>query len=141
MGEFRVELTDSFTAVSGSVAQAVVPVDVRELVVESGGCRLLRRRQLACAPACGAGMTCGEGGRCLRYPDNLNAGTVSIGGLRGRVRMQPDPAGKRYFSTGLPHPGFTDGANIQLHASGGEVPAFSLAGRGLPALAPAATFR
>jgi hypothetical protein len=135
VGEFRVERTDSFTAVSGSVAEAVVPVDVRELVVESGGCRLLRKRQLICTPTCGAGMTCGEGGRCIRYPDNLDAGTVRIAGLALPVKMQPDPAGRRYFTTGLPHPGFAEGADIQLHASGADVPAFSLAGQGVRALA------
>jgi hypothetical protein len=134
VGEFRVELTESFTAVSGSVAEAVVPVDLRELVVESGGCRLLRKRQLICNPACSAGMTCGEAGRCIRYPDNLDAGTVRIGGLARPVKMQPDPAGRRYFTTGLPHPGFADGANIQLQASGAAVPPFSLAGQGVRAL-------
>ena len=137
VGEFRVELTASFTAVSGNIAEAVVPGDVRELVAESGGCRLLRKRQLTCVSGCGAGMTCGEGGRCLSYPDNLDAGTVRIGGLVRPVQMRPDPAGRRYFATGLPHPGFADGANIQLQASGAaRVPPFSLAGRGIAALVP-----
>jgi hypothetical protein len=138
VGQFRIELTEGFTAISGNIAEAVVPGDVREQVAEIGGCRLLRKRQLSCVPGCRAGMTCSEGGRCIPYPDNLDAGTVRIGGLVRPVQMRPDPAGRRYFATGLPHPGFTDGANIQLHASGAAgLSPFSLAGRGIAALVPA----
>jgi hypothetical protein len=131
VGEFRVERTEHFTAVSGSVAEAVVPGDVPELVEAAGGCRLLRQRLLTCDPGCGPGMTCGEGGRCARYPDNLDAGTVTLEGLRCPVAMRPDPAGRRYWDTRLPHPGFEPDARIQLTASGGALPAFTLAGAGV----------
>jgi hypothetical protein len=128
LGEFRVDLTAHYTAVSGSIAQAVVPGDVREVAETSGGCRLLRRRLLACPQPCGPGMTCGEAGRCLPYPDNLDAGTVTLAGLARPVKMQPDPTGRRYWDTTLPHPGYRAGANIRLQASGGELPAFTLGG-------------
>jgi hypothetical protein len=120
--------------VSGSIAEAPVPVDVRELVAASGACRLLRRRVLACDPVCTAGMTCGEAGRCRRYPDNLDAGTVGVTGLRCQVQMRPDPVSRRYFDTSLPHPGFAPGADIRLRASGAALPPFSLAGWGVAPL-------
>jgi hypothetical protein len=135
VGEFVVELGERYTAVSGGIAEAPVPVDVREVVAEAGSCRLLRRRQLACVPACGAGMTCADGGRCLRYPDNLDAGTVEVKGLRCQVQMRPDPTARRYSNTTLPHPGYTPGASIHLAATGADVPAFSLVGWGVVALA------
>jgi hypothetical protein len=135
VGEFLVEMGERYTAVSGGIAEAPVPADVREVIAEAGGCRLLRRRQLACFPACGAGMTCGDGGRCLRYPENLDAGTVEVKGLRCQVQMRPDPTARRYSNTTLPHPGYTPGASIHLAATGADVPAFSLVGWGVAALA------
>jgi hypothetical protein len=135
IGEFRVERSERFTAVSGSVAEAVVPGDVPELVEEAAGCRLLRRRRLACDPACGSGQTCGEGGRCVRYPDNLDAGTVTVEGLLCPVSMRPDPTGRRYWDTTLPHPALEPGARIHLAASGGDLPPFSLSGQGVAPLA------
>ena len=128
VGEFLVERAERFTAVSGSIAEAAVPGDVRELVEEVGGCRLLRRRLLACFPACAGGMTCGEWGRCVRYPDNLDAGTVGGEGLRCPVRCAPTlpPAGTgtrrcliRLSSRGPP---FTS------PRAGARCPAFSLVG-------------
>jgi hypothetical protein len=138
VGEFRVELGASFTAVSGSIAAGVVPGDLRETVAEAAGCRLLRKRRLACIPACAAEMTCGEAGACIPYPANLGAGAVTIAGLARAVKMNPDPTGKRYWDTTLPHPGFAPAADIRLAAAGGELPAFALAGWGVTALeAPA----
>ena len=134
VGEFQVELAQHFTAVSGSIAEAPLPTDVREVVVESGPCRLLRRRVLDCDPACTAGMTCAEAGRCVRYPGNLDAGTVGVTGLRCQVQMHPDPVSQRYWDTNLPHPGYEPGASIGLHASGAAVPPFSLAGWGVAPL-------
>jgi hypothetical protein len=135
VGEFRVERAERFTGVSGSVAEAVVPGDVRELVEETAGCRLLRRRLLTCDPTCAPGMTCGDGGRCVRYPDNLDAGTVTLDGLLCPVTMRPDPTGCRYWDTTLPHPAFEAGAPIRLTASGGALPPFSLDGQGVSPLA------
>ena len=135
VGEFRIERTERFTGVSGSVAEAIVPGDLRELVAETAGCRLLRRRLLACDPTCAPGMTCGDGGRCVRYPDNLDAGTVTLDGLLCPVTMRPDPTGRRYWDSTLPHPAFEAGAPIRLTASGGALPPFALAGQGVSPLA------
>jgi hypothetical protein len=134
VGEFRVELGASFTAVSGSIAAGVVPGDVRDVVAEAAACRLLRKRRLACIPSCTTGFTCGEGGACIPYPENLGAGAVTVTGLARPVKMNPDPVGKRYWDTTLPHPGFEPAADIQLGAAGGELPPFALAGWGVTGL-------
>jgi hypothetical protein len=134
VGEVRIELGERATAVSGQIAAGVVPVQVREVVAEASGCRLLRRRQLFCDPPCAPDSTCGDNGRCLPYPDNLDAGTITVAGLARAVKMRPDPTGRRYWDTTLPHPGFHPGATIRLWASGAQLPPFSLGGFGVSPL-------
>jgi hypothetical protein len=133
VGEFQVQLGQTFTAVSGSVASGVVPVDVRDLVEARGECRLLRKRNLRCDPVCPQGMTCGEGGACLRYPENQGLGRVTVGGLARAVTMTPS-ALETYSETRLPHPGFAPGADIGLRTEGGALAPFALRGWGVAAL-------
>jgi len=149
VGEFKVQLEESFTAVSGAVAAGVVPGDVPALAMQEGDCRLVHRRNLFCDPACDATSTCGEGGRCIPYPAGLSAGTVSISGLAAPVTMMPGQIGRHYDYTKLPHPGFQPGAPVLLQASGGDVAPFVLQGQGVavvelatdrPALEPGKPF-
>jgi hypothetical protein len=135
IGEFKVQLEASFTAVHGVVAAGVVPGDVPELVTQEGDCRVVRRRNLFCNPACDGSSTCAEGGRCIPEPASLNAGTVSIRGLSAPVTMTPGQIGHHYDFTTLPHPGFQTGAPVLLWASGAEVAPFVLQGQGVAALA------
>jgi hypothetical protein len=120
--------------VGGAVAAGVAPEDVPELVTQEGDCRLLRRRNLFCNPACDSDSTCGEGGRCIPRPTGLDAGTVSITGLSAPVTMMPGQIGHHYDFVGLPHPGFQPGASVLLRASGAQVAPFTLQGRGVTAL-------
>jgi hypothetical protein len=131
VGEFRIQLEEHFTAVSGAVASSVEPRDIPEIVRQSGDCRLLRRRSLFCEPACPSDMTCGPDRRCLPRPVGRNAGTVGIAGLAAPVTMTPNQLGQRYDYTRLPHPGFQPGAEVTLWATGGEVGPFVLLGRGV----------
>jgi hypothetical protein len=78
VGDFRIQLEESFTAISGNVASGVLPGDVPVLVVQEGDCRLLRRRNLFCDPACDATSTCGEDRRCLPAPVGRSAGVFYI---------------------------------------------------------------
>ena len=55
-----------------------------------------------------------------------------MSGLLRPVKMEPDPAGRRYWDTNLPHPGFTPGANIHLRAAGAALAPFSLSGWASP---------
>ncbi|MDC0706938.1 hypothetical protein POL68_00480 [Stigmatella sp. ncwal1] len=135
-GQFTVELGDGSTSVQGRVLNGVVPSNVRQVEAQEGPCRLLRGRSLFCNPACGASQTCGEDGVCIPYPTPQDVGTVQIRGLKAALSLTPNSA-KFYFNGGssLPHPGFDAGAALTLEARGAEVPAFSLRGRGIQALA------
>ncbi|WPB75138.1 hypothetical protein KYC5002_39850 [Archangium violaceum] len=134
-GQFTVELGDGYTAVQGRVLSGVVPANVRQVEAQEGECRLLRGRTLFCEPACGASQTCGEGGVCIPYPTARNVGSVSVRGLKAELSLTPNSA-KFYSSsaTTLPHPGFDEGALIELVASGSEVETFTLRGQGVTAL-------
>jgi hypothetical protein len=134
VGDFKIQLEASFTAVGGAVASGVAPEDVPEMVSQEGDCRVLRRRNLFCNPPCGADTTCGEGGACIPRPTGLNAGTISITGLSAPVTMMPGQIGRHYDFVGLPPPGFQPGAAVLLQASGAEVAPFVLQGRGIAAL-------
>jgi hypothetical protein len=138
VGEFRVQLDESYTAVSGAVADGVVPGDVPELSTQSGGCRLLKRRNLFCNPRCQSDTTCGTQGQCVPYPAGRSAGTVTITGLARPAVMMPSALGKRYDDSKLPHPGFQPGASILLRAAGEELRAFALRGVGVGPVALAA---
>ncbi|HEX6274421.1 MAG TPA: hypothetical protein VFZ53_15370, partial [Polyangiaceae bacterium] len=137
-GTFTVELGDGFTAVMGSVRNAVTPSDVPELVEEAGSCTLFRARNLFCDPPCASGTTCGESLSCVASPSNQSVGTVGVTGLAVPLEMMPS-AVNTYTNPArpeLPHPGFSEGATIVLSASGaaGYSP-FELEGRGIAALA------
>ena len=135
VGEFRVDLTDSYTGIQGKVQDGVVPGNVPELVQTVGECRLYTARVLFCDPACGSDATCGDNGTCVPYPASHSVGTVTVGGLMEAVEMTSTAPGHFYTNSGsLPHPGFATGAHIKLSASGGDYEAFELGGFGVAAL-------
>lgn len=135
VGEFRLEAGDGFTAFSGHVATAVVPIHVPRELLRAGDCRLLERRDLDCQPACSSEQTCGERGACIPYPTRVSVGQVSLRGLARPLELGPSNPGNRYFDTRLPHPGFAPGAALTLQVGGaGDVAGFSLAGRGVAPL-------
>jgi len=131
VGDFKIQLEGSFTAVSGVVYSGVAAADVPIQVRAEGDCRLLQRRNLFCDPPCDGQSTCGEDRRCIPAPVGRGAGTVSISGLAAPVTMMPSSIGQHYDYTKLPHPGFQPGAQVLLWAAGGEVPPFVLQGRGV----------
>ncbi len=131
VGFFTVQHEHDYSAVSGEVKGGVVPVTVLEEVLASGDCRLLRRNNPVCDPACEAGWTCDFDGSCIPYPQLLDLGDVTVHGLNKDVTMQP----VNYFDTGMPHPGFDPGANIRLETKGGDLDPITLYGRGVTPLA------
>jgi hypothetical protein len=134
-GQFTVELGEDSTSVQGRVLNGVVPANVRRTEAQEGECRLLRGRSLFCSPACDASQACGEDGVCIPYPTAQNVGTVRLQGLKADLALTPNSA-NFYFNAGtsLPYPGVEEGTPLKLEASGAQVPAFSLRGRGIPRL-------
>jgi len=116
--------------VDGAVADGVVPVTILEELDEIGPCRLLRRTNPFCNPACSPGFTCDFDGECVPFPENQNVGTVEVRGLSVMVSMEPVQPGNRYFDTTVGDPLFEPGAEVFLDASGADLPAFALEGVG-----------
>ncbi len=132
VGGFLVEAQTQYSIVDGKVANGVVPASVPIVVQEAGDCVLHKRRNLVCTPSCLAGMTCGENGSCIAFPEQLDVGKVTIAGLQTSVEMSPRMPGASYFETELPHPAFAPGAAIALASNG--MPEIELFGVGVDLL-------
>lgn len=131
LGRFAVESQKDFGVVQGAVLDGVVPAAIPELVAERDGCKLWRRRNLACSPACVSDETCGEAGKCIPYPRQTSVGEVVIEGLTRGVTMAPQMPGAVYFAPGQDNPPFAPSATVRLAASGSTMfGAFELFGRG-----------
>jgi hypothetical protein len=133
VGRFEVAHEPLYTAVSGSASLGTIPATIPEEVIAGGGCRLLRRVNPFCDPACGPDDVCDFDGTCIPFPAKQDLGTVTVEGLAGEVSMQPTTSND-YYHTSLPHPGFEPGSEIRLVASGGELDGFTLYGTGVDPL-------
>jgi sugar lactone lactonase YvrE len=131
VGAFEVAHEESYSYVSGSVTDGVVPSAVPIELSSSGACRLVRQNNPHCDPSCPSGQTCDNDGSCIPFPVNQSVGTVTIEGLLQPVEMEPTESGNLYFDTTLPHPAFEAGAPIKLTADGGDL---TLYGEGVEVL-------
>jgi hypothetical protein len=134
VGGFTITLAEAFTGVNGQVLDGVVPQNVPQEAQTSGSCRLLSPPTLSCSPPCSPGQTCGASGSCITYPQSLSIGTVTVSGLKAQLSMTPQYGNNYTNPSSLPHPGFSEGADIRLAASGGDTAAFSLGGQGIAQL-------
>ena len=131
LGEFVVALGDGFTSATGSVKEGVVPISIPDEVMKVGECRMLKPRQLFCDPACASGQTCGAEKRCIPFPADKSVGNVTITGLKvSPIVLMPNESFFYTYKGDLPNPGFDDGADISLQASGGQIAAFTGKGAG-----------
>lgn len=133
-GGFLVQAAEGQGGVEGKVADGVVPISVLEEIGQSGDCRLLRRNNPYCEPACDRGQTCDFNGECLPYPANQDLGTVTLAGLVQEVSMEPVFPGNTYFDTSLPNPPFEAGSLITLDMPGGAYGPATLHGVGVEVL-------
>ncbi|MCO4770915.1 MAG: hypothetical protein KDA24_12855 [Deltaproteobacteria bacterium] len=130
-GKFQVESLPEYSAVQGQVSEGVVPNSILEVVIDSGGCLLLRRDNPFCDPACEPGFTCDFDGTCIPYPETQNLGTVSIDGLTAPVDMDPVQPGNNYFAVGLPLQITNPNETVRLRTEGGAFDPITLWGVGL----------
>jgi hypothetical protein len=132
VGWFVVQHEADYSYVSGEVRDGVVPITVRENVLQQGDCTLWRSNNPFCDPSCSPDETCDFDGECIPYPSNLDLGTVTIDGLNKEVSMDP-PGGTMpatYYDTQMPQPAFDPGAEVRLEAEGNEIAGFTLFGEG-----------
>ena len=130
-GLFEVELGDMHTSVSGRVTASAPPVTAPRLEGMQGACRLLRRQNPFCDPACGSEQLCAPEGRCVPAPAGVSLGTVAVAGLKKMVAMRPLPPTNEYLEVMLPHPGYDVGAAISLTSEGGGLAPLRLRGVGV----------
>ena len=131
LGGFSVLVEDDQAGIDGAVADGVVPISVLEEIAAEGDCRLMRRNNPFCDPACEPGETCDFDGTCLPYPVNQDLGTVTITGLASPVAMEPVFPGNTYYNTELPAPPFDGGDLITLDMPGGVYGPATLYGVGV----------
>jgi hypothetical protein len=149
-GGFAISLNDDdpnpalrYTGIGGKVMDGVEQVTQAKLVKEVGGCRILQPPEaFMCTPACDLGtQDCTPTG-CKPKPHDKDLGKVTVSGLKtGSVELTHSAGLFSYDYLGmLPHPGFDEGANLSLQATGkdGYGP-FTLKGWGVaPLVVPTA---
>jgi hypothetical protein len=127
----------AYVAVQGRVASAPQPpLLTLDETARDGSCKIEEPSAPFCQ-SCRDGV-CTKGGICVPHPQPRSAGTVTIEGLATQggsapVRMSPEPP---YFfyqpgaDVKIQYPPFVEGAPVRLNASGGDLPAFEISGRG-----------
>jgi len=138
VGLFEIAHREMYSAITGQVADAVVPATVLQPEESEGSCRLMRRVNPFCDPACEVGYNCSQSEECVPYPVNQSAGTVTITGLLDNVSLEPNSS-KAYQKTDVSDPPFAPGSPILLDAEGDEVAGFRLDGIGVTPLAGVST--
>lgn len=133
-GGFTVEVNPDYSAIDGKVLAAVVPVTVLTEVATDGECRLHRKENPWCDPACAGDETCDLTEVCIDYPLAVDLGDVTIAGLVEDVRLTPAVPGYRYFDTELDHPTVVPGALVELRTAGGAFEPVRLHGVGVEPL-------
>ncbi len=118
VGGFRVEVTERFSSVSGTVLNGVLPITIREEVTSEGDCKITRRLNPLCDPGCGATEVCELNGTCIEEPRSQDIGTVTITGLEEAVSMEPAAPGNNYQASVSANPIFAPDAEIRLSGSG-----------------------
>ena len=120
-----------FSTVAGEVRSGVVPITVLEDVTDpkytGGQCKMLRRNNPFCNPACNPDETCDFDGQCLPYPENQDVGVVTVGGVYENVEgsathgvvMHPLQPGNNYFNVNMWHPAFNPGELIETRTGCG----------------------
>jgi hypothetical protein len=131
VGRFSIERQKDFGVVTGTILEGLVPTSIPELVAEKDGCKVYKRRNLQCSPACVGAETCGEEGSCIPYPRQVGVGTITVDGLTKATLMNPQKPGAVYFAPGADNPPFEVGSNVVLSAAGtDDHAAFELFGVG-----------
>ncbi|HET6336452.1 MAG TPA: hypothetical protein VFG30_24685 [Polyangiales bacterium] len=132
---------EGHTSLIGKVYDGPSPSQlVWEESMRDGDCQLLTPRAPFCPQACGGEAVCVEDGVCQSYPTAQNVGTVRVKGLKTRSgdrEFAMEPIANAYqpnASIKLPFPAFSEGDDVQLKATGGDLEAFTLEAKGIAPL-------
>jgi len=124
----------AYASVTAEIAEGVIPLTILQPYLDAGDCRLMRKVNPFCDPACGAGELCEHDGGCIPYPENKNVGTITVTGLEGgELAIEPNVV-NYYNGQGVPFPAFGEGDPITIFAAGGDLEGFTLSASGVPDL-------
>jgi hypothetical protein len=143
LGGFSVELkrnegSTPYTAIGGAVKDSIDPGDVWQELAKEGDCRVMIGRVLVCTPQC-APLTqiCAGNNSCIAAPVSQELGTVTVSGVGAPATLmkQMTEAGPAYsVNVTAQYPPFAPEVDVGLATTGGKIPAFTLAGRGVEPL-------
>ena len=124
------------TSIAGAVRTAVLPANVWQQVATAGDCRLIVGPTLVCNPACTNPQICAGQNQCIDEPRFRGVGDVTVTGLGSApVAVAYAATNSTYYAyLATPYPPAAAGASITLTAAGGDLPGFTLAGRGIAEL-------
>lgn len=101
--------------------------------MRSGDCVLRRHENASCTPACTTGL-CVATDVCEPFPTYVSAGRLTIAGLRTSVQI--DPMSNWYYPDALPADLFADDADVRATLAGADLPALTVASRGVAPIVP-----
>jgi hypothetical protein len=133
----------AFTSIYGDVFSGAYPTEVIETpVVSEGGCTVYKYSQHTCiSPACTTAQKCAGPEDCRAVPDLVSVGTVTVGGVGASPLTLSLTNNKYQYPLDLEYPGFDEGAELSISASGAFYSAFTVATSGVaPVTLSADTF-
>ncbi len=87
------ERTDAFHSGDFSRLEARVRVDgpnrFHEVAMSEGSCRYLKKVTTVCDPGCGPDEFCDASSQCVKSPEGVSPGTLSIKGLGETIHIEP----------------------------------------------------
>lgn len=113
-----------YTTMTATLARTAPP-DPYTVAAEDGPCRLLRRAEITCSPACEYPEICTADGVCAGYPEPLSAGAITASDGAESLVMAFDGYGYWLQSQGQP---FAPGETVTISAPGDAFGAFSASG-------------
>jgi hypothetical protein len=138
LGWFTVELLEEqmTTSIAGGIKNGVLPANVWQEVATAGDCRLIVGPSLVCNPACPNPQICAGQNQCIDEPRFRGVGAVTVTGIGSSpvAVTALGSSGQYYTPVTTPYPPAAAGASITLTAAGGDLPGFTLAGRGIQEL-------
>ena len=128
-----IDATGPFTSVFGTVYDDVYPTDVIETVVaEDDVCKVYKFSRHTCtSPSCTTTQACTASDVCTDKPSLVSVGDVTLDGV-GDASVKLSAINNNYQNAGeLAYPGFAEGDDITLTATGEHYPAFTITAPGV----------
>lgn len=134
-GTFRIQLypenksagDPAYSRIWGTIVDGPSPPNIIfKEVLDSGYCKLMKAINPTCSPDCGLGFKCVSENNCMAEPKSINAGRVTVSGLKVNKTLTPvvmDPPKSNYYQmvgVNLDYPPCAEGETITLSAAGSQ---------------------